>query len=217
MNILMEEGWLASPMSQRKATDLFSDWAASGRDVGMEKGHSNSVMTMLEAVLPGMNEGFTAIDVGCGNGWVVRKINAHPNCADASGVDGASTMIEKAKAVDPEGSYTLAMLPEWTPDEPVDLVHSMEFLYYLKDPMSFLKSVRNNWLKEDGWVVIGIDHYAENEASHGWSSSLNVHMAMHTIDEWRQGFQAAGLRKVEAFQTGEKDGWSGTLVLMGQK
>ena len=93
----------------------------------------------------------------------------------------------------------------------------MEFLYYLKDPMSFLKSVRNNWLKEDGWVVIGIDHYAENEASHGWSSSLNVHMAMHTIDEWRQGFQAAGLHRVKAFQTGEKDGWSGTLVLMGQK
>lgn len=204
-------------MSQRNATDLFSDWAASGRDEGMEKGHSSSVNTMLETVLPRMKSGFTAIDVGCGNGWVVRRLNTEPGCAGASGVDGANIMIEKARTIDSEGTYTLATLPEWSPNEAVDLVHSMEFLYYLEHPMAFLKTLQTTWLRKEGWLIIGLDHYVENEASHDWSSSLNVHMAMHTIEEWIDGFREAGFRHVEAFQTGEKEGWAGTLVLMGQK
>ena len=204
-------------MAQRAATDLFSDWAASGRDEGMEKGHSASVEAMLKAVLPKLNPGFTAIDVGCGNGWVVRRLKALEACQHASGVDGAVTMIDKAKAIDADGDYTLAMLPEWHPEAPVDLVHSMEVLYYLQDPMGFLHTLRHAWLNDDGWAVIGVDHYAENEACHDWSSSLNVHMAMHSIDAWVDGMNNAGFRNVEAFQTGAKDGWGGTLVLMGQK
>ena len=204
-------------MAQRTATDLFSEWAASGRDEGMEKGHTASVEAMLEAVLPNLNPGFNAIDVGCGNGWVVRRLNGLEACQHASGVDGAVTMIDKAKAIDPEGDYTLAMLPEWHPEAPVDLVHSMEVLYYLQDPMGFLHTLRNAWLNDDGWAVIGVDHYAENEACHDWSGSLNVHMAMHSMDAWVDGMNDAGFRNVKAFQTGAKDGWAGTLVLMGQK
>lgn len=204
-------------MAQRTATDLFSDWAASGRDEGMEKGHTASVEAMLEAVLPNLNPGFNAIDVGCGNGWVVRRLNGLDACQHASGVDGAVTMIDKAKAIDPEGDYTLAMLPEWHPEAPVDLVHSMEVLYYLQDPMGFLQTLRDAWLNDDGWAVIGVDHYAENEACHDWSGSLNVHMAMHSMDAWVDGMNDAGFRNVKAFQTGAKDGWAGTLVLMGQK
>lgn len=204
-------------MAQRTATDLFSEWAASGRDEGMEKGHTASVEAMLEAVLPNLNPGFNAIDVGCGNGWVVRRLNGLDACQHASGVDGAVTMIDKAKAIDPEGDYTLAMLPEWHPEAPVDLVHSMEVLYYLQDPMGFLQTLRDAWLNDDGWAVIGVDHYAENEACHDWSGSLNVHMAMHSMDAWVDGMNDAGFRNVKAFQTGAKDGWAGTLVLMGQK
>jgi len=204
-------------MAQRAATDLFSDWAASGRDEGMEKGHAASVEAMLEAVLPQLNPDFTAIDVGCGNGWVVRRLNALDACKHASGIDGAVTMIDKAHTLDPEGDYTLAMLPEWRPEAPVDLVHTMEVLYYLDDPMGFLRTLREAWLNDGGWAVIGVDHYAENEACHDWSSSLNVHMAMHSMDDWVEGMEKAGFRHIKAFQTGAKDGWAGTLVLMGQK
>ena len=35
-------------MGLRSATDLFSEWADSGRDVGMEQGHAASVEAMLE-------------------------------------------------------------------------------------------------------------------------------------------------------------------------
>ena len=38
-------------MGLRSATDLFSEWADSGRDVGMEQGHAASVEVMLEKLL----------------------------------------------------------------------------------------------------------------------------------------------------------------------
>ncbi|HIO86790.1 MAG TPA: nodulation protein S NodS, partial [Candidatus Poseidoniales archaeon] len=38
--------------STRLATDIFSEWAEQGRDIGMEKGHSASVSEMLESAIP---------------------------------------------------------------------------------------------------------------------------------------------------------------------
>ncbi|MDP6199456.1 MAG: class I SAM-dependent methyltransferase [Candidatus Poseidonia sp.] len=204
-------------MGQRAATDLFSEWADIGRDEGMEKGHTPSVNAMLEHLLEDRKTPFSAIDIGCGNGWVVRRLAAHPLCERVCGVDGAESMIEKAKRVDPEGEYIHAMLPDWRPDEPVDLLHTMEVLYYLDDPRQFLTVLYEHWLKPGGRIVIGVDHYFENPSSHDWGPSLNVHMALLTIDEWKKGLENAGFIDVEAIQVGAKEGWNGTLVLTARR
>ena len=86
-------------MSQRTATDVFSEWAEAGRDQGMERGHGPSVEVMLERVLAQRQEPFTAIDIGCGNGWVVRKLLTHPLCTSASGVEAATAAATAAAAV----------------------------------------------------------------------------------------------------------------------
>ena len=204
-------------MSLRPATDLFSEWADVGRDEGMERGHAASVEVMLERLLDGWNRPFTAVDIGCGNGWVVRRLAGHQHCVRAIGVDGASSMIAKAQAVDPGGDYVEAMLPDWKPDNAVDLVHSMECLYYLDDPLGFLVILHDDWMKPGGRLVIGVDHYTENPASHDWGPSLNVHMALMSIKEWTDGLEAAGFTGVVAEQVGAKEGWSGTLVLTAHR
>ncbi|MBL6743142.1 MAG: class I SAM-dependent methyltransferase [Candidatus Poseidonia sp.] len=204
-------------MSQRKATDVFSEWAEAGRDEGMERGHGPSVEVMLERVLATRHESFTAIDIGCGNGWVVRKLLAHPLCTEASGVDGASAMIEKAKSIHPDGDYTEAMLPDWKPEKAVDMLHSMECLYYLHDPLSFLKTLHADWLNAGGSIVIGVDHYLENPSSHDWPESLNVHMTTLSIAQWRDGMTDAGFTDVITTQTGAKEGWAGTLIITASK
>ena len=204
-------------MSLRPATDLFSEWADVGRDEGMERGHAASVEVMLERLLDGWNRPFTAVDIGCGNGWVVRRLAKHQHCARAIGVDGAPSMIAKAKAVDPEGDYVEAMLPDWKPDDAVDLIHTMECLYYLDDPLDFLITLHDDWIKPGGRLVIGVDHYTENPASHDWGPSLNVHMALLSIKEWTDGLEAAGFTDVVAEQVGAKEGWSGTLVLTAHR
>ena len=55
-----------------KAIDLFSDWALRDRDMGMEKNHMPAVKSMLSLFIDKQSKKFSFIDVGCGNGYVVR-------------------------------------------------------------------------------------------------------------------------------------------------
>jgi hypothetical protein len=42
-------------------------------------------------------------------------------------------------------------------------------------------------------------------------------MTTLSAEEWEDGLRAAGFQKVERFFTGAKEGWNGTLVLIGTK
>jgi len=204
-------------MSGTSAVDLFSEWARLNRDEGMERGHSPSVDAIISAVLGRLPSEFTAIDLGCGNGWAVRRLKMMPSCIFSSGVDGSEAMVSKARSIDPEGEYFHGMIPEWSPNNPVNLVLSMEFLYYLEDPISFFKTLYEGWVLSGGSVAVGVDHYLENESSLDWSESLGVHMTTLSAAEWEEGLRMAGFQKVESFFTGAKEGWNGTLVLIGTK
>ena len=61
-------------MAERSAVALFGEWARIGRDEGMEAGHSPSVDEMVAAVIGRTPDRFSAIDVGCGKGWAVRRM-----------------------------------------------------------------------------------------------------------------------------------------------
>ena len=56
-------------------------------------------------------------------------------------------MIVKARALDPLGRYLIVDLLTWQPPERVDLVVSMEVLYYLDDPVVLLRRIATTWLK----------------------------------------------------------------------
>ncbi|HIB24053.1 MAG: nodulation protein S NodS [Methanobacteriota archaeon] len=201
--------------STRLATDIFSEWAEQGRDIGMEKGHSASVSEMLESAIPHLPQPFSAIDIGCGNGWVVRKL-ATLGARRVEGVDGASEMIANARAIDPSGTYHEEKLPKWAPKNRFDLVHTMEFLYYLKNPQEMLTKIHDEWLEDGGWLVAGVDHYLEHEASLDWPNTLNVHMTTMSIDEWKTLMEKAGFRNIKIWQAAATDNFSGTLAMLGQ-
>ena len=99
-------------MGRRPATDVFHDWALVGKDEGMERGHSASVSEMLLFIsqkVENSTKQFSAVDVGCGNGWVVRSLQSHENCEYAMGIDGAEAMIAKAKTIDEKTDYIHAL------------------------------------------------------------------------------------------------------------
>lgn len=204
-------------MTRLSAVELFSNWADIGKDEGMELGHSNSVEVMISAAIKRINNPFKSIDVGCGNGWAVRRLANLPECSSSCGVDGSESMIRKARLIDPEGKYFVGSLPNWTPQEKFDLVISMEFLYYLDMPFFFLELIIENWLKPGGCLVVGIDHYLENEQSIEWPEKLGVHMTSLSTGAWIEGFEKAGLRNVEHLIAGENDEWGGTLIIIGEK
>ena len=203
-------------MTKRDATELFSEWALRDRDLGMESGHAASVGEMLSMALSRMEGPFSAIDVGCGNGWVCRALEDNEDCEVAIGVDGSEEMIRKARERG-DGEFHHARLPGWTPSRRFDLVHSMEFLYYLVDPVAMLAEIQENWMEPGGILVAGVDHYLENEDSLDWPGSLNVHMSTLSQEEWRQGMTDAGFIDVETSRVGLRDGFVGTLALFGRK
>ena len=205
-------------MERRPATDVFHDWALRGKDEGMERGHAQSVAEMIDFISVKSEQrgtSFSAVDVGCGNGWVVRILADIQLCQQAIGIDGAKAMIEKAKSIDSENQYIFAGLPNYSPMEKFDYIHSMEFLYYLEEPEKMLQVFYDDWLKEGGWAVIGIDHYMENEDSLSWPEHVGVNMATRTINQWESAWNEAGFNNVEHWIAGGKEGV--TLVFVGQK
>ena len=204
-------------MTEKKATEIFSQWVLNGKDEGMEKNHSNAVNVMLDELVGSQTSPFSIIDAGCGNGWVVREIIKHPLCSTAIGVDGSKEMIDKARFLDPHGTYFYSDLMDWSPKEKVNFVHSMEVLYYFREPEKLIMHIIEHWLLEEGTFIMGMDHYKENLNSHSWPTDLNTYMNLMSIKEWIRLFEDCGVSQIVSFQTNESHNFPGTLVLKGKK
>ena len=204
-------------MTEKKATEIFSQWVLNGKDEGMEKNHSNAVNVMLDELVGSQTSPFSIIDAGCGNGWVVREIINHPLCSTAIGVDGSKEMIDKARSLDSHGTYFYSDLMDWSPKEKVNFVHSMEVLYYFRQPEKLVMHILDNWLMEGGTFIMGMDHYKENLNSHSWPTDLNTYMNLMSIKEWIKLFKDCGVSQIVSFQTNESQNFPGTLVLKGKK
>ena len=202
-------------MEKKAAVDVFSQWALIGKDEGMERGHAASVQAMLELAIPKLNGGFSAIDLGCGNGWVTRMLS-ELGAGHSEGVDGSNEMITKATSKDSNHKYSLGLLPDWSPGRRFDLVHTMEFLYYLDDPAGMISIIHDEWLEENGILVAGVDHYLEHEESLTWPEHVGVHMTTLSIDDWKSAMVNAGFKDVEIHQVAGKENFPGTLVMMGR-
>ena len=202
-------------MEKKTAVDVFSQWALIGKDEGMERGHAASVQAMLELAIPKLNDGFSAIDLGCGNGWVTRMLS-ELGAGHSEGVDGSNEMITKATSKDSNHQYSLGLLPDWSPGRRFDLVHTMEFLYYLDDPAGMISIIHDEWLEENGILVAGVDHYLEHEESLTWPEHVGVHMTTLSIDGWKSAMVNAGFKDVEIHQVAGKENFPGTLVMMGR-
>jgi len=201
----------------RKATDIFSDWALLGRDEGMEKNHWNAVTNMLKTLIEDQSQPFSFIDAGCGNGWAVREMLKNYLCVEAIGVDGAIEMIQRANNIDPKGEYIFSDLMEWKPKVPVDIVHSMEVVYYFRDPKKLILHMKDEWLKPDGSIIMGLDFYKENFACHNWPKDLNIEMTLLSIKQWVDLLKNCDLCDVKSYQTNSTDTFAGTLVLYAKK
>ncbi len=204
----------------QKPTEIFGKWAEDGKDVGMEKGHATSVKDMLDFVIKErtkIGKNFSFLDLGCGNGWVARKVAKNTLCVNAVGIDGAEQMIVNARKIEGKVDYILADINTYISPVRFDLIHSMEVLYYLEDPAEKVKNFNNDWLEEEGRLIIGIDHYYENLDSHSWEDKVGTPMLMLKEAEWLDIFYESGLIDVKSWRSNTSEDWSGTLVLTGKK
>ena len=202
---------------KKNAIEVFGEWADLGKDFGMEKNHKDSVINMINYSIKNLNH-FTFIDAGCGNGWVIRKVSENKKCEKAIGVDGSKKMIAKAKKILPRHEYHCADLMTWRPQEKVNIVHSMEVIYYVEDPKKLINDIFDFWLKPNGRLIIGIDFYFENKISHSWPESCGIKdMKLFSEKDWKNFFKSAGYNDIKSWRYGEKEDWKGTLIVTGIK
>jgi hypothetical protein len=72
-------------------------------------------------------------------------------------------------------------------------------------------------LTNGGVFVAGIDHYFENTDSLEWPTALDVHMTTLSQQQWREAMESAGFSDIVITKTGVKDGFIGTLTMLGVK
>jgi trans-aconitate methyltransferase len=204
----------------RIATEVFGEWADQGKDIGMEKGHALAVEDMISFSIQeraSLERNFSFLDLGCGNGWVVRKLENELLCVRSVGIDGAKQMIEKASEVASKSEYLLENIDTYSSPDKFDLIHSMEVLYYLENPALTLKKITDSWLNKGGRLIAGVDLYYENQESHSWEEKVGTKMVMLKEAEWIEIFSRAGLQEVESWRSNQSQDWAGTLVLTGKK
>ena len=204
----------------RIATEVFSEWAEKGKDIGMEKGHASAVEDMINFAIQdriNLERNFSFLDLGCGNGWVVRRVETDPLCVRAVGIDGAKQMIEKATQGDSKSEYLHENIDTYSSPDKFDLIHSMEVLYYLEDPALTIKKIADSWLNKEGRLIAGVDLYFENTESHSWEEKVGTKMMMFKEAEWIEIFSSAGLKDVKSWRSNQNQDWAGTLVLTGKK
>ncbi|MDC3381213.1 class I SAM-dependent methyltransferase [Gammaproteobacteria bacterium] len=204
----------------RIATEVFGEWADCGKDIGMEKGHALAVEDMISFAIQeraNLERNFNFLDLGCGNGWVVRKLENESLCVRSVGIDGAKQMIEKASKVDSKSEYLHENIDTYSSPEKFDLIHSMEVLYYLENPALTVKKITDLWLNQGGRLIAGVDLYYENQESHSWEEKVGTKMMMLKEAEWIEIFSSAGLKEVKSWRSNQSQDWAGTLVLTGKK
>ena len=163
------------------------------------------------------------MDIGCGNGWVVRKISQLSKCRKAIGIDKSKSMIEKAKIkkiLDKE-SYITTDLESWNYTEKFDVIFSMESLYYSVPMESALKKIYK-LLKRRGVFYCGTDFYKDNSLTIRWIKDMAVPMDLRSEMEWKKMFNDIGFKTKtkHVLDQKNKSKWKrefGTLFVIGKK
>ena len=177
---------------ERAASAEFDRWAEAGRGESMERGHAGVVEPVLDRW--NLNDHSVLVDVGCGNGWAVRRA-LERGAGRCLGVDLSAAFIEEARGAG-LGEFHVASgsaLP--LADGVATHVLSVESLYYYPDPQAALAEWRRIAAPGCELGVI-IELFAENRGSAVWAEVLDIHAWLWSEVRWAEVARAAGWSRV---------------------
>jgi arsenite methyltransferase len=204
-----------------KVRITFDKWATSGRSELMEKEHSKTVLKFLNSLQ--FDKPFSFLDVGCGNGWVIRKIAQLKNCKKAVGIDKSKNMIKKAnsKKKSLKELYLKEDIQSWKSRSKFDYIFSMESMYYLSSMESGLKKIYS-LLKPGGQFFCGTDFYSDNKATTHWAEIMKLSLDLRSKKQWKKMFEDTGFKTKtkQVKDPSNRKNWKrefGTLFIIGKK
>ncbi len=199
----------------------FDEWALDGRSERMEAEHGKSVMKLLRSVP--FERPFSFLDIGCGNGWVVRAVSGLEKCTRAVGIDKSKNMIKiaRSKSRSKKELYVETGIESWGYGGTFDYAFAMESIYYSD---SVQKSVAKvfRMLNDGGEFFCGTDFYRDNKATSDWPEMTGLRMHLLSRAEWKMALAGAGFqtRSVQIRDPASSKKWRrdfGTLFVIGLK
>lgn len=172
-------------------SDEFDDWAARGKDRGMEDRHWHTAKHVL-ARMP-VEGGDRVLDLGCGSGYAGRALRGTADVR-SYGLDGAPEMARSAASYtdDPAVAFLIGDF-EHLPFADDSLGHavSMEAFYYANDPHATLRELRRV-LRPGGTFYCAVNYFAESVHTAAWQEKVGVAMTRWDTAEYRDAFREAG-------------------------
>ncbi|MFW5918729.1 MAG: class I SAM-dependent methyltransferase [Halanaeroarchaeum sp.] len=174
----------------------FDEWAARGKDRGMEDRHWHTAKHVL-ARMP-VEPGDTVLDLGAGSGYALRAL-VDRGIDHGYGLDGSPEMARNARTYTDDGDIAFLVgdfdhLP--FDDGSIDHAFSMEAFYYAADPHEALSELRRV-LSPGGTFYCAVNYYEENVYSHEWQASIDVEMTLWDRGDYRDAFREAGFYVAE--------------------
>lgn len=162
------------------------------------------------------------LDVGCGEGWLVRRIVERTGCA-ALGIDGSAQLVEAARQADPAGRYQQVTYRELIDgavgfDETFELI-AFNYALFDEEAPQLLEAL-TDCLSDSGAVVIQTLHpwalaregdYRDAWRSEDFSAFENEDWTampwfFRTLASWHQVVRAAGLSVLELSEPAAQPG-----------
>ncbi len=187
-------------MPAKKTEDLreeFNRWAEAGRGEGMEQEHLPITLPVLERMQLAATD--NVLDVGCGTGWLSRRLAGIVAEGRVVGMDISDEMIRVARrtSVDCENILYAAGEAAEIPWDANFFTHaiSVESAYYWPEPAAGMKEIFRV-LRPGGSAWVLINYYRDNPHCHQWGPLLAVPTQLLCADEWSEMLRAAGFTSV---------------------
>ena len=139
------------------------------------------------------------LDVGCGAGWLSRRLAKLVPEGRVVGMDISDEMIRHARRASADFGNLLFVTGEVKeiPWQPHFFGHaiSVESSYYWPDPAAGIKDIFRV-LHDGGSAWILINYYRDNPHCHQWGELLAVPTHLLSGDEWAEFFRNAGFTNV---------------------
>jgi len=177
--------------------ETFNRWAEEGRGEGMEAHHLPIVEPMLALIDFAPSD--AVLDVGCGTGWLVRRLARRLPAGRVTGIDVSDEMIRRARLASSELSNvhfetgTAEVIPAAA--ESFNKILSVESAYYWPDPAQGLGECFRV-LRAGGSAWILINYYRDNPHCHRWGPLFGIPSHLLSSTEWAELFTAAGFAEV---------------------
>jgi SAM-dependent methyltransferase len=184
--------------NKQNLREEFNRWAEAGRGDGMEQDHLPITLPVIEKMqLAGTDN---VLDVGCGSGWLSRRLAKKVPEGRVVGMDISDEMIRVARRNSQEFDNVMFVTGEVEeiPWEGNFFSHaiSVESSYYWPEPAAGVKELFRV-LRPGGQAWILINYYRDNPHGHQWGELLAVKTHLLAADEWAELFRSAGFTNVK--------------------